>query len=211
MKDMMLKQGVWRSLTQPYKIITILGDSFEISYLIKLDYPDVIKSVANGKISLGDFGPVKDQLKERFGQSAKYNVALTMIEPQSMTINSFLDESGTMMTYWGFINMPETYVWLSDDELRQVLDNRESIFSPSCPHIQIQPEKQGKIYWLSGPPTSGKSTTCQLMARKKGFVYYEADCTMIFVNPFVDPNVENPSVAGWCQPPLKVITHLVTL
>ena len=74
----------------------------------------------------------------------------------------------------------------------------------SCPHIKPQPEKQGKIFWLSGPPGSGKSTTCQLMARKHDFVYYEADATMQFINPFVDLNVDNPTVAAFGGKSLKV-------
>ena len=74
----------------------------------------------------------------------------------------------------------------------------------SCPHITPKPEKQGKIYWISGPPGAGKSTTCQLLGRKHGFVYYEADAMLSFVNPFVPLDVENPSYAQRFQKPLKV-------
>ena len=74
----------------------------------------------------------------------------------------------------------------------------------SCPHIKPMPGKKGKIFWLSGPPGAGKSTTCQLMARKHDFVYYEADATMQFINPFVDLNVENPTVAAFAGKSLKV-------
>ena len=66
------------------------------------------------------------------------------------------------------------------------------------------PGKKGKIFWLSGPPGAGKSTTCQLMARKHDFVYYEADATMQFINPFVDLNVDNPTVAAFAGKSLKV-------
>ena len=74
----------------------------------------------------------------------------------------------------------------------------------SCPHITPTPEKQGKIYWLSGPPGAGKSTTCQLMAREKGYIYYEADCMMQMINPFTDVNVENPTMASFKSKALKV-------
>ena len=64
---------------------------------------------------------------------------------------------------------------------------------------------------LSGPPGAGKSTTCQLMAREAGYVYYEADCTMNNLNPFVPINAENPSLAGFCLKPMKVkIKYLLT-
>ena len=78
----------------------------------------------------------------------------------------------------------------------------------SCPHITPTPEKQGKIYWISGPPGAGKSTTCQLLGREKGFVYYEADAMLSFVNPFVPLDVENPSYAQRFQKPLKVIIRV---
>ena len=59
-----------------------------------------------------------------------------------------------------------------------------------------------------GPPGAGKSTSAQLLARSEGYVYYEADCFGMFVNPFVDPNVEEPTLAMGSQRPLKVITIL---
>ena len=55
-----------------------------------------------------------------------------------------------------------------------------------------------------GPPGAGKSTSAQLLARSEGYVYYEADCFGMFVNPFVDPNVEEPTLAMGSQRPLKV-------
>ena len=76
--------------------------------------------------------------------------------------------------------------------------------SHSCPHVKLQPGKQGKVFWLSGPPGAGKSTTCQLMAREKDFVFYEGDATSSFVNPFVDLNADNPSMATMSQKPVKV-------
>ena len=66
------------------------------------------------------------------------------------------------------------------------------------------PDKGGKIVWLSGPPGSGKSTTCQLLAQKKGFVYYEADCTMAGTNPFTDIYADNVWRANAQAQPLKV-------
>ena len=74
----------------------------------------------------------------------------------------------------------------------------------SCPHITPNREKKGRIFWLSGPPGAGKSTTCQLMAREKDYVYYEADATMQFINPFVDVHADNPTMAAFKGKALKV-------
>ena len=109
---------------------------------------------------------------------------------------------------WAFHNSLDEYNLQSKEDLEKIKEEREPLDSPTCPHVKVQPEKQGKLFWLSGPPGSGKSTTCQLMARKCNFVYYEADCTMVFVNPFVDPDVDNPTMAAFQQKPLKVTLRL---
>ena len=60
-----------------------------------------------------------------------------------------------------------------------------------------------------GPPGAGKSTTGMLLARKHGYIYYEADCFGMFANPFVDPNVEEPTLQVLKQKPLKVLIQIV--
>ena len=55
-----------------------------------------------------------------------------------------------------------------------------------------------------GPPGAGKSTTAQLFGRNHGYVYYEADCFMSQVNPFMDLNADDPSLAQVSQTPLSV-------
>ena len=83
------------------------------------------------------------------------------------------------------------------------LQTGDHFLAPSCPY-KIQPENQGKLIWLSGPPGAGKSTSAQLLSRNADFVYYEADCVMQHANPYIPPNVENPSMAQMVQKHLKV-------
>ena len=65
-------------------------------------------------------------------------------------------------------------------------------------------EIQGKLFWISGPPGAGKSTTAQLLGRNAGFVYYEADCLIQHANPYIPIDVENPTMATYQQKHLKV-------
>ena len=86
---------------------------------------------------------------------------------------------------------------------KELAEDRDHKDIPSCPY-KIQPENQGRLVWLSGPPGAGKSTTGQLMSKEAEYVYLEADCTMNNLNPFVPPNVENPTIAAFQQKALKV-------
>ena len=97
--------------------------------------------------------------------------------------------------------------WLSEEEKNKLLADREPAEAPVLPdYIKVQPENQGKLLWFSGPPGAGKSTTAQLMAKKYGYVYYEADCVRSFVNPFIDVDVPNPTMAQMNQKPLKGVS-----
>ena len=84
---------------------------------------------------------------------------------------------------------------LNDEELEALKEAREPKEAPKIPdYIKPQPGKPGKLLWFSGPPGAGKSTTAQLMARNHGYVYYEADCMSIFVNPFIGKTIVYRSV-----------------
>ena len=71
----------------------------------------------------------------------------------------------------------------------------DSIEAPACSFYKVEPERQGKLLWISGPPGLGKSTTAQLLSRMHGYVYYEADCFFMLRNPYIPPNAPEPSLA----------------
>jgi len=122
-----------------------------------------------------------------------------------MEFKGVLNEEGTKITLWGLSNSLDEWVWVDDDAIEELKNDRDEFEAPRCPHITPKPNQRGKLIWLSGPPGAGKSTTCQLMARDKDFIYYEADCTMQLINPFTDPNVDNPTVASFSSKPLKKV------
>ena len=101
--------------------------------------------------------------------------------------------------------------WANDEEFFEFKESRQPADAPICPYAKLQPDNLGKIIWFSGPPGAGKSTTAQLMGRKHGYVYYEGDCYNSMTNPFVDLNVDNPTLATIDQIPLKVHSYHHTI
>ena len=118
-------------------------------------------------------------------------------------MSGVLSEDRKHFYTFGASNCLETLTWLSDEDVIKFSEDRDPIEAPPS-HYKIQPENQGKLVWLSGPPGAGKSTTAQLMSKKAGFVYLEADCINQFLNPFIPSDVDNPSIAGFQQKALKV-------
>ena len=70
----------------------------------------------------------------------------------------------------------------------------DPIEAPPC-FNKLEPERQGKLVWISSPPGLGKSTTAQLLSREHGYVYYEADCFFMLRNPYIPPNAPEASLA----------------
>ena len=72
-------------------------------------------------------------------------------------------------------------------------DQGDPISCPPGPY-QLQPHHQGRFVFLTGAPGLGKSTTAQLLARLRGFVYYEEDCFHQLRNPYIPLSAENPTM-----------------
>ena len=155
---------------------------------------------------LGDFGPARKEVIEAAGGiSQNYNVQCSGMGG-IMKNPGILSEDGTKIHVWGgFSQSLDCLALQSADDLKKLGDDREDNENLSSAY-KIQPENQGKLIWLSGPPGAGKSTTGHLLAKtREDYVYYEADCAMGFTNPFIDPKAEgNPSLLATSQNPIKV-------
>ena len=99
----------------------------------------------------------------------------------------------------------DTLSWYSEEDVKKFSDAREHNESLKLPY-KIQPQNQGKLVWLSGAPGAGKSTTGHYLSKKADFVYYEGDCAMGMMNPFIHPKLEgNPALLSGQQEPIKVL------
>merc|ERR1719411_2559305 len=96
----------------------------------------------------------------------------------------------------------DTLDWMSEEEVAEFLASGDP--EDAIPHpYKIQPENQGKLLWLSGAPGLGKSTSGLMLSKKSDYVYYEADCFMNHLNPYVPTDVDEPTLAMFTQKFLK--------
>ena len=165
---------------------------------VEFDHPELKVEPSNGTWTLGDFGETPPEIKEATDVE-KYNLEMAWMK--KWTQKGVLSKDGKMVTCIGAFGMT-TGQWLSPEDLQKFLDGREDINDLSCPYPK-QPDNQGKILWLSGPPGAGKSSTAQFMGKNHGYVYFEGDTFLSFVNPYLPLDVQEPSLELRNQKPLK--------
>ena len=62
-----------------------------------------------------------------------------------------VNEAGTSIHFMsGFSGEMEIMTWLDEDELQMIKETRDPYDTPACPNYEPQPEKLGKIIWISG-------------------------------------------------------------
>merc|ERR1719331_1002808 len=84
--------------------------------------------------------------------------------------------------------------WITEEEAERIANDGDPIDAPAS-HYKLEPQRQGRLLWITGPPGLGKSTTAQLLSRKHGYVYYEGDCFFMVRNPYIPPNAQEASLA----------------
>ena len=115
-------------------------------------------------------------------------------------------EDGKTIYCWGLLGGDlAVKKWMSEEDIEKMRNDREPFQAPVCPY-KIQPENQGRLVWLSGPPGAGKSTTAQMLGKEAGYLYYEADAIMNYVNPFIPLDAKEATLAMIYQKGLKVLT-----
>ena len=200
------KNGYWIDRKDSGGVGYINGENIEFFSHVYLDHPELKPEAETiRKLEYGDFGPAPPELTELSGIQ-NFNLRL---EHGEFKLRLILNDEGTRFYAEKFIPTEKNFKireWVNDEMLNEFKESRDSADAPICPYAELQPDKLGKIIWFSGPPGAGKSTSAQLMGRNHGYVYYEGDCYNSIANPFVDLNVDNPTMAQGDQTPLKVCT-----
>ena len=152
------------------------------------------------KLKVGAFGETDPEIAEITGQKF-YNLELSYSFGKDFSELGVVSEDGLQITMKGMMGMA-VLKWITKEEAAALEEEGDPIEAPPGPY-KIQPENLGKFLWITGAPGLGKSTSAQLLCRTAGYVYYEADCFGSCRNPYIPPDIVNPSLAQVYQKPLK--------
>jgi len=206
-----LLDGHYKAENHFYKILKVEGGKTECDDGSGTMYPM--------KIKYGDFGEADPVIEEKAGGIKTYNIKLILSIVPSSEEEEKEEEGDEELKKGQFVNLGILYdegrqvamkgttgvatlIKITEEELEEILNDCDPIEAPPGEY-KIQPEKAGKIVWLSGAPGMGKSTSAQILGRDHGYVYYEADCFGGLKNPYVPLNVDNPTMAQIRQKNLK--------
>ena len=194
--------GLWAFGRYQYLVVEVKGQNAIYKNKAHYDFPEEdIKPIGDGIWESGIYEDTTEEINKLTGES-KFNLKMVAFDGK-MTMYGVLAEDGKSMTSTSFDGKGvEHFNWISKEQLEQSMDERESCLNPITFH-KLQPEIQGKLLFISGPPGAGKSTSGLLLAKTQNYVYYEADCFMNFVNPYLPLDCTNPSVDAVYQNPLK--------
>ena len=101
-----------------------------------------------GNLIYGDYGPARKEVQKE-SKIENYNLKLSFPEGKKDHF-AIVSENGKSLYLWGDWNSVGITQWVSDVEFEKLNLARESFDRPSCPHYEIQPQRQGKLLWLSG-------------------------------------------------------------
>jgi len=178
-----------------YKILKNENGKFTASDPSGSEYPM--------KVEYGHFGEADPEV-EKISGGKTFNVKLTIgftVHKAEFSDLGVIYDEGRKCSLKGFSGIAGLEK-ITEEEFEKIMNDFDPIEAPSGPY-KIQPDKSGRILWLTGAPGMGKSTSAQLLARSHEYVYYEADCFKALKNPYIPLDVEDPSMAQTNQKPLK--------
>ena len=142
--------------------------------------------------TFGEFGEANEDVAKASGQTI-YNVRVQYkAAGKEQEEFGVVSEDGlrfTLMTFMGLWKLE----WITKEEAEEQAKAGDPIDAPPN-NYKVEPERQGKLIWLTGAPGLGKSTTAQLLSKDHCFVFYETDCFFGLRNPYIPTGTDNPSL-----------------
>ena len=188
------KDGYWQPTWAKNRILTVKGSIVTDRHVavVVQGCPHPAYPTFPGNWTMGDFGKASEKLMEKTGV-CNYNMRMTLGVSETgdtamlygiMTVDS--STKGYFQLGTGKIGKLQ---WLNEDDMKMILGPVEHLDTRSHPY-KIQPENQGRLIFLSGPPVCGKRMAGWKLAQKEGFVYYDGDLFIDLKNPYIPLNSE---------------------
>ena len=142
------KNGVWYSKGYSRNLlINVDNEKVDMKPMISVDFPEGTKKTLEGTWSYGEFGEATPEIVEASGFK-KYNLEM---DYQLLKKHGVLDVTGSKVYLVGSMSRKmEVLSCLNEEEFEKIKDERDPADAPSISYYKPQPDKPGKLVWLSG-------------------------------------------------------------
>ena len=143
--------GLWYFEDFKFVVYEFKGETALFRNRAYYDHPDMDYDGITGTIKYGSFGETSAGVKEATGAET-YNVDINLWGGKLLR-KGVVSEDGKTITGPHTMGAPQPVVgrWIDQEGLKALLDDREDTQDMACPYPK-DPEKPGKLFWLSGPP-----------------------------------------------------------
>ena len=116
------KTGYWVDKDRPAFYWYMTENAVKSDNLTMLEHADLAIS-KNEPVELGHFGPARKEVAVASGQE-DYNIRLFG------KVEGVLSADGSRMYFWGDNKKVATQEWISEDQLKSIMDDRDHIDAP---------------------------------------------------------------------------------
>eukprot|EP00091_Calanus_sinicus_P019412 TRINITY_DN4873_c0_g1_i1.p1 TRINITY_DN4873_c0_g1~~TRINITY_DN4873_c0_g1_i1.p1 ORF type:complete len:318 (-),score=83.98 TRINITY_DN4873_c0_g1_i1:72-1025(-) len=150
---------------------------------------DVENEAGKMKLKSGQFTNVDKRGLDATGQG-HYNVEIHYVY-HDIRSHGVVSEGGKRITMMN----GSIFEFMDEEAQKKMKDDQDPADNPPNSY-NPQPDKMGKILWITGISGMGKTTTAKLLQEKEGFVNYEGDCFLMGLNPYVGSAPKGSSYFG---------------
>ena len=94
--------------------------------LVALDYPDIEAGSSVINCLFGSFGMASEEIAKATGEKYYNFIASNKI----INCKGVMNSDGTKITIWGISNTMEEWVWLDENMMQDIKDNRDPFEAP---------------------------------------------------------------------------------
>ena len=117
-----------------------------------------------------------------------YNIEIYFVY-HDKSIHGVVREDGKKITMMD----GNIFEFMDEEAKKKMKDEQDPAENPPNSY-NPQPEKMGKILWITGVAGMGKTTTAKLLQEKEGFVNYEGDCFLMGLTLMWDLLLRDPPI-----------------